>query len=38
MLADAPAAVADNSSAPLEYRPPGPVPADLRHLNLGDEV
>src|SRR3954451_18395907 len=33
-LSDAPAAIADNSSAPLEYRPPGPVPADLRHLHV----
>ncbi len=36
-LADAPAAAADNSSAPLEYRPPGPVPQDLRHLHLRDD-
>ncbi len=33
-LSDAPAAVADGSSAPMEYRPPGPVPSDLRHLHL----
>ena len=33
-LADAPAAVADDDGVPLEYRPPGPRPADLRHLRL----
>jgi NAD+ kinase len=33
-LSDAPAAVADGSNAPMEYRPPGPVPSDLRHLHL----
>jgi len=36
-LSDAPAAIADNSSAPLVYRPDGPVPADLRHLHVTDD-
>lgn len=36
-LTDAPAAVADGS-APLEYRPQLPVPADLRRLHLTDDL
>jgi NAD+ kinase len=35
-LADAPAAIADNSTAPMVYRPDAPVPSDLRHLHLPD--
>jgi NAD+ kinase len=35
-LADAPAAIADNSSAPLVYRPDEPLPADLQHLHMPD--
>jgi NAD+ kinase len=35
-LADAPAAIADNSSAPLVYRPDEPLPPDLQHLHMPD--